>query len=103
MIDFTFSPNDQNKIDRLKEQGLVARKYARYYDENESELPPDELPEAADFDSISIRDLIAASAEGDTGGAVMGMVGAIYRVWQRSELSTFRKCACGYPWFGRGG
>ena len=30
----------------VREEALVARNYARYYDENEHEFPPDELPEA---------------------------------------------------------
>ena len=49
MIDFTLTENDQ-KVARppARREALVARKYARHYDENEHEFPPDELPEAKD-------------------------------------------------------
>ena len=30
----------------------MARKYARQYDENEHEFPPDELPEAKDWPDV---------------------------------------------------
>ena len=53
MISFELSENDQKFLDQLREQGLVARKYARHYDENEHEFPPDELPEAGDFPPIT--------------------------------------------------
>ena len=34
MIDFTLTANDQKIFDHLRAEGLVARKYARQYDEN---------------------------------------------------------------------
>jgi acyl-CoA dehydrogenase len=50
MIDFRLSENDQEKIDAIRQESLICRKYARYYDEHEQdEIPPDELPEAADL------------------------------------------------------
>lgn len=48
MIDFTLTENDRKVLDAVRQESLVARKYARYYDENEHEFPPDELEEAKD-------------------------------------------------------
>ena len=52
MIDFELSDNEQQILAKVREQSLVARKYARYYDENEHEFPPDKLPEAEDYPNI---------------------------------------------------
>ncbi|MEE8508048.1 MAG: hypothetical protein V3T07_03195, partial [Myxococcota bacterium] len=53
MINFELSENDRKVVEGLRAQALVARQYARYYDENEHEFPPDELEEAKDFPSLS--------------------------------------------------
>ena len=79
MIDFSFSERDERTIQALKEEGLVCRKYARYYDENEHELPPDELPEAKDF--VRQRRPQVAASESDSGPVVMAMVQTMYRCW----------------------
>jgi acyl-CoA dehydrogenase len=49
MIDFTLTETDNAQIDRWREEALICRKYARYYDENEHEMPPDRLDEADEF------------------------------------------------------
>ena len=46
MIDFTLTDNDRKVLDAVRREALIARTYARHYDENEHEFPPDELPEA---------------------------------------------------------
>jgi len=79
MIDFTLSANDQKIIDHLKAEGLVARKYARQYDENEHEFPPDELPEAKDWPDV--WSLMKGRGEGDTSLAVMGMLISHWQTW----------------------
>jgi len=48
MIDFQLTDNDQKILGTVREQALVCRRYARHYDENEHEFPPDSLPEAKD-------------------------------------------------------
>ncbi|HVH07699.1 MAG TPA: acyl-CoA dehydrogenase family protein [Myxococcota bacterium] len=48
MIDFTLTENDQKALAAVRAEGLIARKYARHFDENEHEFPPDELAEAKD-------------------------------------------------------
>lgn len=52
MVDFTLNEKEQEVINEVRREGLVIRKYARYYDDNEHELPPDEFPEAKEFAHI---------------------------------------------------
>ncbi|RKT20337.1 acyl-CoA dehydrogenase [Paraburkholderia sp. RAU2J] len=47
MIDFELSDGDKMLVNEAREQALLARNYARYYDHNENEVPPRELKEAA--------------------------------------------------------
>ncbi|MDR8398377.1 acyl-CoA dehydrogenase [Paraburkholderia sp. USG1] len=46
MIDFELSDGDKTLVNEAREQALIARNYARYYDKHEDEVPPRELPEA---------------------------------------------------------
>ncbi|MBK4738508.1 acyl-CoA dehydrogenase family protein [Noviherbaspirillum pedocola] len=46
MIDFELSDGDNKLINEAREQATLARKYARYYDQNENIVPPRELKEA---------------------------------------------------------
>ncbi len=48
MIEFQLSELDQKILATVREQALISREYARYYDEHEDEFVPDELPEAKD-------------------------------------------------------
>jgi acyl-CoA dehydrogenase len=79
MIDFTLTPNDQKVVDHLKAEGLVARRYARQYDENEHEFPPDELPEAKDWPDV--WSLVRGRTKEDTGLAVLGMLVSHWQTW----------------------
>jgi acyl-CoA dehydrogenase len=72
MIDFELSKNDRKLVDGLKAQGLVARKYARYYDENEDEFAPDELEEAKDYPTLG--DLLQGRTGEDTDMSVVSMI-----------------------------
>ncbi len=69
MIDFELSANDRKILDTVRVESLVARKYARYYDENEHEFPPDKLEEAKDYPGFV--HLMSDRAEGDCGMAVL--------------------------------
>ena len=51
MVDFSLSENDQKILDMMRAEGLIRRKYSRYYDTHEDEIPPDEFPEAKDYPS----------------------------------------------------
>ncbi len=52
MINFELSESDKKILAQVREEALITRKYARYYDENEHEFPPDELEEAGDFGNV---------------------------------------------------
>ncbi|MEW6272539.1 MAG: acyl-CoA dehydrogenase family protein [Thermodesulfobacteriota bacterium] len=79
MIDFTLSENDEKVLDAVREESLIARKYARHYDEHEEEFPPDQLPEAKDrpgfYSLLGGRDL------DDSGMNVMGMLITAAQTW----------------------
>jgi len=69
MIDFTLTENDQAAVDYARTQALLCRKYARYYDENEHEMAPEELPEAEAF--FAENEMPAAPGPEDTSPPVM--------------------------------
>jgi acyl-CoA dehydrogenase len=48
-IDFTLSERDRGILQNVREEALICRTHARYYDENEHEFPPEVLPEAETF------------------------------------------------------
>ena len=79
MIDFELTENDRKILEAVRAQALVARKYARYYDENEHEFPPDELPEAGEFPTL--QTVIANRTESDTGFASLSMLIAAGQSW----------------------
>ena len=79
MIDFTLTEHDQAQLDRTREAALICRKYARQYDENEGEFPPDELPEAAEF--YANQAPLPERSEADTSQPVMMALQAIGQFW----------------------
>ena len=40
-MDFRLSDNDRKLLDATREEALICRQYARHYDENEHEFPPE--------------------------------------------------------------
>ncbi|MDJ0849412.1 MAG: acyl-CoA dehydrogenase [Myxococcota bacterium] len=80
MIDFTLSEHDQKVLADLREQSLVCRRYARYYDENEHEFPPDELPEANDYPSV-YEGLMKDRTDADTSIGCMAMLISMGESW----------------------
>ncbi len=79
MIDFTLSERDQRVLDYVRSESLVARKYARHYDENEHEFPPDALPEANDFPGAFA--IMGKAGPGDTGPVTLGLMIAAAQTW----------------------
>jgi len=80
MIDFTLSPNDKKILDAVREQSLVCRRYARHYDENEHEFPPDALPEADEYPD-SYRHMVTGRTEEDSGLPVISMLITMGQTW----------------------
>jgi acyl-CoA dehydrogenase len=79
MIDFTLTENDQKVLDYVREEALVARQYAREYDENEHEFPPDALPEADDYPGPWAQ--MKGRTEEDSGMGVMSMLISAGQTW----------------------
>ncbi len=71
MIDFTLSEYDKAALAAQREQALICRKYARYFDEHEEEFAPDQLEEYATF---TPKPLPPQDPERDTAGGVLGMM-----------------------------
>jgi acyl-CoA dehydrogenase len=78
MIDFSLSENDKKILDAVREQALVCRRYARHYDENEHEFPPDALPEA---DQHSSPYALLKGAPEDTSLPVISMLVSMGETW----------------------
>jgi acyl-CoA dehydrogenase len=79
MIDFTLSENDRRILAAVREEALVARRYARHFDENEHEFPPDELPEAKDFPGPWA--LMRERTAEDSGLGVISMLVSAGQTW----------------------
>ncbi len=80
MIEFQLSDQDRRILDYVHGEALVVRKYAREWDDRESELPPSELPEAKEYPGV--EPLIAARKhDGDTSRAVLEMLLTSERSW----------------------
>jgi len=78
-MDFAYSPKDIELIDEMKRQGKLVREHARYYDDHEEELPPEQLPEAADNPDYLMK--LAGRTEEDSALSVVTMMIATYNSW----------------------
>ena len=91
MIDFTLTEYDQAQLDRTRDAAILCHKHARYYDENEGEFPPDELPEAAEF--YANQKPLPDKGDADTSPPVMMILQAIGQFWGdysvRLSISVF--------------
>lgn len=79
MIDFTLTDNDKRVLDTVRAEALVCRNYARHYDENEHEFPPDVLPEADAFPPM--MSLFSGRSKDDTGLGTISMMVAAGQSW----------------------
>ncbi len=81
-IDFTLSERDKGLLENIRASALIARKYARYYDEHEeTELAPEQLPEAAEFKKPFDEKAHPYNPKADSGMAVMGMLQTMAQMW----------------------
>jgi acyl-CoA dehydrogenase len=79
MITFDLTDNDKKVLDAIREESLIARNYARYYDEHEEEFPPDQLPEAKGRPGF--YSLLGGRDVEDTGMNVLGMLITAAQTW----------------------
>jgi acyl-CoA dehydrogenase len=80
MIDFEPTPHDAKVLAAVRDQALVCRGYARYYDENEHEFPPEELPEARDHKNPYVL-LMQGRSDEDTTLGVISMLISMGETW----------------------
>jgi acyl-CoA dehydrogenase len=79
MIDFQLTETDKAGLARTRAEALFSRKYARFYDENEGDFPPEELPEAKEF-FANAPELPKPGLE-DTGLPVMSVLHIAGQTW----------------------
>jgi acyl-CoA dehydrogenase len=79
MIDFSLSENDEKILQAVREEALICRKYARYYDDHEEEFAPDELEEAKSHKNPFAY--LAQREDLDTSLGVMSMLISAGQTW----------------------
>ena len=79
MIDFRLTETDRVQLERTRAEAVIARRYAREFDENESEMIPDVLPEAEDFYAKAAT--LPTSGPEDTNGLVMLLLQSMGQFW----------------------
>ena len=79
MIDFRLTETDKAHLERTRAEAMIARRYAREFDENEAEMIPDTLPETEDF-YAQAGELPAVGPE-DTQGPVMMLLQCMGQFW----------------------
>jgi acyl-CoA dehydrogenase len=79
MIDFRLTETDRKILERTRQEGLICRRYAREFDENEAEMIPDALPEADEF--YANAPPLPKTGPEDTQGPVMMSLQAIASYW----------------------
>jgi acyl-CoA dehydrogenase len=79
MIDFEPSSTDREILAAVRREALVARRYARHYDEHEHEFPPRSLPEAKEH--TDFFRLMGGRTEDDNGMGVLGMLIIAGQTW----------------------
>jgi len=86
MVEFFLNEYDQKIISELRKEGLAKRQYSREYDDNDKD-PPDELPEAGQFDYI--REMMAERQNhpGACSSTVFSMLNSIMQRWGEPMLS----------------
>lgn len=79
MIDFRLTETDKAHLGRTRAEGVICRQYAREFDENESEMIPDVLPEADQF----FKDYpeLPEVGDDDTQGVVMMLLQCMGQNW----------------------
>jgi acyl-CoA dehydrogenase len=79
MIDFRLTETDRAQLDRTRAEAVIARRYAREFDENELAMIPDDLPEAEEF--YANAGPVPTSGADDTNGVVMMLLQAMGQFW----------------------
>ncbi|MCP4755842.1 MAG: acyl-CoA dehydrogenase [Proteobacteria bacterium] len=87
MVDFSINEKDQEVLDEGSRFKAVTEKYARYYDDNEEELVPQEFPEAKDWDHLPMLNMERMQAEGVTKPATFSLLQEITNCMGTGNIS----------------
>jgi acyl-CoA dehydrogenase len=79
MIDFRLTETDKKILGRIRAEAMICRQYAREFDEHESEMIPDTLPETEAFYANTPAAPVAGPE--DTQGPVMMSLQAMGAYW----------------------
>ena len=79
MIDFQLSENDQARLDLIRQQALICREHARYYDEHEEKFAPEQIDEAVALGDPS--KLPGKPSPDDSSMPVMAMLATMGQMW----------------------
>ena len=79
MIDFRLSDNDRKRLDLIRQQALVCREHARYYDEHEDEFAPEVIEEAVALGEP--HKLALTPAPDDCSMPVIAMLATMGQMW----------------------
>jgi acyl-CoA dehydrogenase len=79
MIDFQLSENDQARLDLIRQQALICREHARYYDEHEEEFAPELIEQAVALGDPS--KLGREPSPDDCSMPVMAMLAMMGQMW----------------------
>jgi len=93
MVDFRLTDRDKAVLARTRAEAEIARTYARFYDENEGDFPPDELPEAEEF--YANQPDIPEATISDTGLPVMGALQNAGQNWGDYSVRMQRSTTAG--------
>jgi hypothetical protein len=99
MVDFRLSERDKLVLARTRAESEICRTYARFYDENEGDFPPDELPEAEEFYANAAP--IPAEGLGDSGAPVMGALTQAGQNWAPDLDRRAWQCSTGCRGYAR--
>jgi len=89
MIDFRLTETDRKILSRIREEAMICRQYAREFDENESEMIPDTLPETESFYANAAP--VPTPGPEDTQGPVMMSLKAMGAYWGDYSVRLNRK------------
>jgi len=79
MIEFQLSENDKARLDLIREQSLICRQYARYYDEHEDEFAPEVIDEAVALGDPSKS--VGPPSPDDCSMPVLAMLATMGQTW----------------------
>jgi acyl-CoA dehydrogenase len=81
MIDFRLTETDRAILDRTREQAVIARRYAREFDEREAEMIPETLPETLAFEARAKASPLPKPGKDDTSPAIMMLLQTMGSYW----------------------